>query len=94
MTPRPTDINDWIVSTFSLIESRKSQSQEGRLYPYARLEVNPNFVNDSVRRFDEEFESISSQYGGIDECKRLFLELANKEIENKYNEPSNTNKSK
>src|SRR5262249_26881279 len=40
MTSRPSDINDWIVADMSLIESRKSQTKDGRLYEYARLEVN------------------------------------------------------
>lgn len=79
-TSRPSDINDWIVSTFSLVESRK-HTKEGRLYQYARLEVNSNIVSSTVKRFDEEFEMIASQNGGIDECKKQFLELAQKEID-------------
>src|SRR5205085_9062238 len=79
-TERPTDVNDWIVADMALIESRKSLTKEGRLYNYARLEVNPNVVSAAVRRFDEEFENIAALSGGIDESKRRFLELARHEI--------------
>lgn len=81
MTSRPSDLNDFIVADMSLIESRKSYTKDGRLYEYARLEVNPNAVSTSVRRFDEEFDNIAAISGGVDESRKRFLKLAQQEID-------------
>lgn len=80
MADRPSDMNDWIVADMALIESRKSVSKDGRLYNYGRLEVSPNVVSASVRRFDEEFESLASRAGGVDAAKARFFKLAEGEI--------------
>ncbi|MDQ1639794.1 MAG: hypothetical protein QOF62_3133 [Pyrinomonadaceae bacterium] len=79
-TARATDINDWIVADKSLIESRKSITREGRLYEYARLDVNPNAVSAAVRRFDEEFSTLAELAGGVSKSRERFLELAQAEL--------------
>lgn len=80
ITPRASDINDWIVSTFALIESRKSNTVEGRLYQYGQLDVNVNSVLTTVNRFDEDFQNIVNNVGGVELARKEFIRIAKLEI--------------
>ena len=79
-TNRSTDVNDWIVSNFAIIESRKSNTKEGRLYEYGQLNVNVNTVLEHVERFDEDFNNLVATFGSRENAKKEFIEKARKEI--------------
>lgn len=80
-TNRSSDINDWIVSNLSIIESRKSNTSEGRLYEYGQLNVNVNSVLAHVKRFDEEFSNLVASFENKENAKKEFIKNAKKEIE-------------
>lgn len=79
VTPRATEINDWIVGDMAMIESRKSLTSGGRLYEYARLETSPNGVGAAVRRFDEEFFGLAARDGGVRDSTARYLASADAE---------------
>ena len=79
-TNRSSDINDWIVSNLAIIESRKSNTKESRLYEYGQLNVDVNTVLEHVKRFDEEFNNLVATFGSKEQAKKEFIEQAKKEI--------------
>jgi hypothetical protein len=79
-TNRPSDINDWMVSKLAIIESRKSNTKESRLYEYGQLNFNANTVLEHIERFDEEFNNLVATFGGIDNAKKEFITKARERI--------------
>jgi hypothetical protein len=70
---RPSDSNTWIVSTYSLIESRKVDRDEQRLYSAAYLETDGDEVSRATRWFDEEFDTAVDAAGGLESSRQSFL---------------------
>lgn len=81
MAERPSDLNDWIAADVALIESRKSASEDGRLYSYAKLELNPRAVFNAVRRYDEQFEALAARAGGLSASREQLIQRINETID-------------
>ncbi len=72
-TVRPTDTNTWIVANKAMVDSRKHDVDDQRLYDRAVLERNGELVNQANRWFDEEFENLVARAGGPDKAREDLL---------------------
>lgn len=80
-TVRPTDTNTWIVADKAMIDSRKHDAEDQRLYDRAVLERNGELVRQASRWFDEEFESLVDRAGGSEKARKDLLAEAKAIVE-------------
>jgi SIR2-like domain len=62
---RPTDANDWTVADLAMLQSRKKDPENQRLYDSAELETDRDRIRRVIRDFDEEFETLVDRAGGL-----------------------------
>jgi len=71
---RPSDANDWAVADFALIESRKKDPENQRLYDSAELETDRDRIRRANRAFDEEFAALVDRGGGSAKIRAALLQ--------------------
>jgi len=64
MSERATDANEWIAADRAVVTSAKGPDKDGRLYTYGRVDVEPQVVRQSIRRFDSDFADAFLRSGG------------------------------
>lgn len=70
---RTSDANDWAVADFALIESRKKDPNNQRLFDSAELETDRDRIRRANRAFDEEFAALADRAGDLDKARTALL---------------------